>query len=61
MLKENGMTDKDCFRCDGSGKICNICGESASACSCNEEEINEYVAEFQDSNVGDCDDCGGDE
>ncbi len=36
-----------CFRCDGTGELCNICGESELACSC--EEFDVY----------DCDDCEG--
>lgn len=55
------MVDKNCFRCDGSGKVCNICGESSAACSCDEEEINEYVTAYQDSNIDNCPDCGDDE
>jgi hypothetical protein len=25
-----------CFRCDGSGKICNRCGEASGACECGD-------------------------
>ena len=25
-----------CFRCDGNGKLCNVCGESERACKCDE-------------------------
>jgi hypothetical protein len=32
---------RGCFRCDGSGLICNICGESAQACRCDEENFAE--------------------
>lgn len=30
-----------CFRCDGSKRICNICGESGRACDCEEEDFSE--------------------
>lgn len=46
----------DCFRCDGTGEICNICGESRTACGCSDEEIAEYVAECGDQ-FDACDDC----
>jgi hypothetical protein len=41
-----------CFRCDGTGKLCNLCGEAPQACRCekNGEEDHEWY---------DCDDCGG--
>lgn len=28
-----------CFQCDGTGQMCNICGESESACECDEEDF----------------------
>ena len=31
-----------CFRCDGTKELCNVCGESARACQCSEEEQNFY-------------------
>lgn len=30
-----------CFRCDGTKRICNICGESGRACRCEEEDFSE--------------------
>lgn len=47
MGKEEKQESK-CFRCDGSKKICNICGDSILACECEDgaEEI-------------DCPDCNG--
>lgn len=36
-----------CFRCDGHGFICDICGESEVACKCEEPTFS------------DCSDCGG--
>ncbi len=30
-----------CFRCDGTKRICNICGESGRACRCEEEDFAE--------------------
>ncbi len=32
---------RGCFRCDGTKRICNICGESGAACDCEEENFNE--------------------
>ena len=37
-----------CFRCDGTGELCNICGESDLACQC-EDGFDGY----------DCEDCNG--
>ena len=36
------------FDCDGTGQMCNICGESEAACSCDGEE-----------DTCDCTDCDG--
>jgi hypothetical protein len=49
---------KPCFRCDGTGKICNICGESEKACSCDATEIEEHEADGFDQ-FDDCEDCKG--
>ena len=38
----------ECFRCDGSGEICDECGETEVICPCG--------AGFQS---GECPDCGG--
>lgn len=27
----------DCFRCDGSGDLCDVCGESIEVCECHLE------------------------
>lgn len=27
----------NCFRCDGTEEICDICGESSAACTCGAE------------------------
>lgn len=37
-----------CFRCDGTGQICDECGESEAACQCE-----------GDHDFSDCEDCGG--
>ncbi len=37
------MVEKPCFVCDGTGTMCNICGESQSVCDCDEE--NTYQCE----------------
>lgn len=51
---------KGCFKCDGSGKICNICGESEPACGCSEDEIEEYLDENPlEEQYDDCEDCKG--
>ena len=36
-----------CFRCDGTGTICNECGESEGACKCDAMSLD------------DCPDCKG--
>jgi hypothetical protein len=33
-----GGDDPKCFRCDGTGLVCDHCGESETACHCDEEE-----------------------
>ena len=33
---------RGCFRCDGTKELCNVCGESARACQCPEEEQSFY-------------------
>lgn len=38
---------RSCFFCDGSGQMCNICGEADGACECDDYDMR------------DCDDCGG--
>lgn len=37
-----------CFLCDGSGEICNSCGETEEVCRCEDGFLG-----------GDCPDCGG--
>jgi len=34
---------RGCFRCDGTKRICNICGESAAACRCGDENFDECL------------------
>lgn len=53
--KKNPMDVKkaitQCFRCDGTGEICNTCGESSAInCRCGGEE---------GPDIGDCPDCKG--
>jgi hypothetical protein len=42
---------KKCFLCDGTGLICDICGESEAACECEENGDEPTYSE--------CEDCGG--
>jgi hypothetical protein len=37
-----------CFRCDGTGEICDVCGEAPGACRCGE-----------DASYSPCDSCKG--
>lgn len=30
------MTNPRCFQCDGTGQMCNVCGESEAACRCTD-------------------------
>ncbi len=41
-----------CFRCDGSGLICDVCGESKIACTCEADGGEE-------PQYSDCQDCDG--
>lgn len=36
-----------CFRCNGTGLLCNVCGEPECDCGCEEPDVSE------------CEDCGG--
>ena len=38
-----------CQRCDGTGEICNTCGESEPACGCDDD----------DADICQCPDCKG--
>jgi uncharacterized radical SAM superfamily Fe-S cluster-containing enzyme len=29
---------RPCFRCDGTGELCDSCGESIKACLCDEDD-----------------------
>lgn len=40
-----------CFLCDGTGLICDICGESETECTCCEEGL--------EPTYSDCEDCDG--
>lgn len=35
------MVERDCFVCDGTGNMCNECGESSAVCECNTENFYE--------------------
>lgn len=43
------QVQRRCFRCDGTGLICDICGESEAACNC--------LNEGEDPTYSDCEDC----
>jgi hypothetical protein len=32
------VPERACFACDGTGQMCNICGESERVCRCEDEE-----------------------
>jgi hypothetical protein len=41
----------ECFRCDGTGLLCNFCGESSAVhCDCSVEGEEDFF---------ECEDCGG--
>mgnify|MGYP003386775501 CR=1 FL=1 len=46
---------KECFNCNGTGSLCNTCGEAEDACGCSNED--EYDDEDQD--FVDCEECEG--
>jgi hypothetical protein len=47
--------ETNCFRCDGTGELCNGCGESAAHCvdSCPDEDNGLAVGFYE------CPDCKG--
>jgi hypothetical protein len=49
---------KQCFNCDGTGQLCDICGESSKACGCEPDEIDAHVAEY-DEQYSVCPHCNG--
>lgn len=49
--KTDVPTTRKCFRCDGTGLICDVCGESETACQC--------ASEGDDQSFSDCEDCNG--
>lgn len=49
---EQTKAKSQCFRCNGSGVICNYCGEAEGACACDEPDP-------EAEQWGDCPDCEG--
>jgi hypothetical protein len=47
--QNHNSTRLRCFRCDGTGSVCNTCGESEAACQCYGGEMD----------LRDCPDCDG--
>lgn len=41
---------KPCFECNGTGQMCDVCGEAENACFCDADE---------DATYSDCEACGG--
>lgn len=39
---------RQCFQCNGTGEMCNVCGESSDVCECEEG-----------CSVNPCNNCGG--
>lgn len=35
---EGKIKTVDCFTCDGTGQMCNICGESEASCQCPQND-----------------------
>lgn len=48
-----------CFRCDGTGQICNICGESEMACDCDSTQVENYQKEHDMDQFDNCEYCKG--
>lgn len=42
-------TKRKCFFCNGTGLMCNVCGEAEGVCSCPDDE----------QDLVDCSDCKG--
>jgi len=47
-----------CFRCDGTGQICNICGESETACACSAADVLSHMERTGLEHFSECEDCG---
>ncbi len=50
----------NCLRCDNTLLICNICGESETACGCGAREIETYMEEHGFEQFEECPDCAAD-
>lgn len=48
--EEEAMSKRNCFTCNGTGVMCDFCGEASDACHCDDDG---------DSEVRDCDECLG--
>jgi len=48
MSPETVKQQRPCFMCNGTGQMCDICGEAENVCDCDDEAI-----------LVDCSDCEG--
>lgn len=48
-----------CFGCDGTGILCDICGESPKECKCTEAQVAEFCMGDSREQYIECEDCGG--
>lgn len=46
-----------CFRCDGTGELCNLCGESPTDCGCSVEDVEDFNG--CSDQYDECPDCEG--
>jgi hypothetical protein len=53
--REEDVADENCLTCDGTGFVCDICGESEAACECMESKDEARPT------YSDCPDCGDDD
>lgn len=59
-MAKKKKADTKCSRCDGTGQVCNICGDSQTACGCSTEDVEEHIENNEGVEQFDkCEDCGG--
>ncbi len=58
--KPKAKVKPQCLRCDNTLLICNICGESETACGCSAREIEVYMEEYGLEQFEECPECAAD-
>ncbi len=55
--KRKTQIKPQCLRCDNTLLVCNICGESETACGCSAHEVEAYQEEYGFEQFEECPDC----